>query len=109
MFARRTTRQRTERAPRRPHIGVHVRVVGLLVSLAALIGVGTGAVLAMWHDAENVEGRVPLGVVVFGAGAPGAPEYATGTTQQADGGGAGQVTYPFGSAQADELYNGNAP
>lgn len=93
--------------PTRPRFGTHARVVALLLALAVLVGVGTGSVLALWQDAEHVSGRVPLGVVVFGAGAPGALEYATGTTQRPDGRGTGRVTFPFGPEQAATLYNDN--
>lgn len=102
------------RSPRARHradavrLGVRARIVALVVSLAVLAGVGTGTVLASWHDVEHVTARVPLGVVVFGAGAPGAPSYATSTTQQPDGRGTGSISFPFGPAQASTLYNGNA-
>ena len=105
--ARRSARRRSAATPRPARFGVRARIVTLLAALAVLLGVGTGTVLALWQDAVEVSGRVPLGVVVFGAGAPSAPVFAT-TTTPIPGGSAGGVQHPFGPAQAADLYNGNA-
>lgn len=102
------TRRGHHRATRASRRGTHARVLALLGALAVLAGIGTGTVLAWWQDAEHVTGRVPRGVVVLGAGAPGEVGYATTTTPLAGGGAAASLSHPFGPTQAAQLYNGNA-
>lgn len=101
------SRAETSQTPGASRRGTHVRVLALLGALAVLVGVGSGSVLAWWQDAEQVTARVPRGVLVLGAGAPGALEFATTTTPLPGGGAAARVSHAFGPAQAEALYNGN--
>jgi predicted ribosomally synthesized peptide with SipW-like signal peptide len=92
-------------------LGVRARVVALLLAVAVLVGVGTGGVLALWSDTETVSGRMPVGVAVFGVGAPGVPVYASSSTPVPGNPGrsTGTLTFELGPSQAATLYNGNSP
>ena len=84
---------------------------GALVAcaVAAVVGVGAGGALALWSDTATVTARMPVGVMVFGAGAPGAPVYATSDAPLGDGRNRGSVPFTFGPAQAAALYASNSP
>ncbi|QCB93855.1 hypothetical protein [Cellulomonas shaoxiangyii] len=75
-------------------------VTALVLLLAVALGLGAGASLALWRDAEAVDARIPLGAVVFGAGAPGEVTYTTSGDQHPD-----RAVFTFGAAEAAELYN----
>ncbi|MCC2312657.1 hypothetical protein [Cellulomonas xiejunii] len=81
---------------RRPHAWL-LPVVVLLV--AALVGAGTGSTLALWRAELSGTARMPVGVTVFGVGAPATPgtlaTYATADGQS--------LTFDFGPAQAAAL------
>ncbi|GIG38995.1 SipW-dependent-type signal peptide-containing protein [Cellulomonas phragmiteti] len=79
-------------------------VVALTVGAALVLGVVGGGTLALWRDTETVTARMPVGVVVFGVGAP-APagtlaDYATSPTDTVD--------FTFGAAAAATLYTTGA-
>ncbi len=90
-------------------LGVRARVVMLLAAVAVLVGVGTGGVLALWSDAESVTGSMPVGVAVFGVGAPSALVYADQSTPDpgSTGRSTGTLTFELGPTQASALYNNN--
>lgn len=96
------------RPGRRARLGVRARVVALLLGLGVLAGVGTGGVLALWSDEETVTGRLPVGVAVFGAGAPDAPVYADSATwDAATGRSTGTLTIDIDAVHVGTLYGGN--
>lgn len=86
---------------RRPH---GLALTAAVVLVAVLVGAGTGGTLALWRDQERGSAAMPVGVTVFGVGAPAAPgslaKYATADGQS--------LTFEFGPAQAATLY-GTAP
>ena len=86
-------------ARRRPHRWL-VAVVVLLA--AGLVGTATGGTLALWRDELRGTAGMPVGVAVFGIGAPAAPgslaQYATADGQT--------LTFTFGPAQAAALHGG---
>ncbi|MFC8191368.1 hypothetical protein ACFUMH_06845 [Cellulomonas sp. NPDC057328] len=92
----------TAAAPARRWAGAVL--TALVVVAAVVVGLGTGGTLALWRDEFRGAARVPVGVAVFGVGAPAAPgtlsQYAT-TDGQA-------LAHTFGPAQAAALYNGGA-
>jgi len=88
--------------PRRSHA-----LVAAVLAVAAVVGAGTGGTLALWRDSFSGTIRMPVGVTVFGAGAPSAPLYATSSTPIDASRNRGTVTYSFGPAQAATLYNSN--
>lgn len=77
-------------------------VVALVLLGAVLVGAGTGGTLALWRDEVTGTARMPVGVTVFGVGAPATPgtlaQYATTDGQS--------LTFTFGPAQAAALYGG---
>lgn len=79
-------------------------LTALVVVVSVLVGLGTGGTLALWRDDFRGAARVPVGVAVFGVGAPAAPgtlgSYATTDGQS--------LTFTFGPGQAAALYNGGA-
>lgn len=81
-----------------------VVLTALVLAVSVLIGLGTGGTLALWRDEFRVTANVPLGVAVFGVGAPATPgalaKYATADRQS--------LTFEFGPAQAAQLY-GSGP
>ncbi|SFJ80637.1 hypothetical protein [Cellulomonas sp. KH9] len=79
---------------------VRRRATTLVVLAAALLGLGVGGTAALWRDAVDVDARVPLGVAVFGAGAPGQVSYATS--------GSTGVAYTFGPEEARTLHSAGA-
>ena len=88
--------------PRRSHA-----LVAVVLAVAAVVGAGTGGTLALWRDSFTGTIRMPVGVTVFGAGAPGAPLFATSSTPIDASRNRGTVTYSFGPAQAAALYASN--
>jgi len=76
------------------------RATALVVLAAALLGAGVGGTAALWRDAVGVDARVPLGVAVFGVGAPGEVSFATaGTTT---------LAHTFGPEEARVLHSQGA-
>lgn len=70
------------------------------VALAALLGLGVGATAALWSDREVVDARLPVGVAVFGVGAP-AP---TGSLSQYATHDGAALTFTFGPDEARTLH-----
>lgn len=93
----------TQRPTRRGSRGWVLTAAVLLV--AVLVGAGTGSTVALWRAELTGTARMPVGVTVFGVGAPATPgtlrEYATAEGQA--------LHVEFGGpAQAAQLY-GTAP
>jgi len=84
----------------------------LVLVLAAVVGFGAVGTFALWRDSEHGTLQVRTGVVLFGAGAPGATlaSYAgsTAAVSGRPGVNEGAVTFSFGPAQAATLYNSGA-
>lgn len=72
-------------------------VTTVVVVAAAVLGLGGGATFALWRDSASTTARMPVGVAVFGAGAPGALTYA--------GSEADRLTFTFGPQQAKTLHD----
>jgi hypothetical protein len=91
------TRDATRAAWRRPHGWV---LSGAVLLVAVLVGAGTGSTLALWRTEVSGTARMPVGVTVFGVGAPATPgtlaAYATAEGQS--------LTFELGPAQAAALY-----
>jgi|GEM_PF-2308890 len=89
--------------------GAPTRIVAVLLGIAVVAGVGTGGVLALWSDKETVTARMPVGVALFGVGAPSVPVYATVNEPDPSNPGrnTGILTFEFGPAQATGLYGSN--
>ena len=91
-------------SPKRPAWRrLHGWVLAAAVLLVALlVGAGTGSTLALWRAEVSGTVRMPVGVTVFGVGAPATPgtlaTYATVDGQS--------LTFEFGPAQAAALYGG---
>lgn len=85
--------------PARRARGAGVWGVGVLVVTAVLAGIGTGGTLALWSAEERGTLRMPVGVTVFGVGAPATPgtlaQYATSEDDE--------LVVTFGPAQAAAL------
>ena len=81
--------------PHRIRWSRHAVVAGVIL-LAVVAGYGVGDTLALWRDEYRATARMPVGVAVFGVGAPGEIEYAT-----VDG---ESLTFEFGPEQAEDLY-----
>ncbi|ADG75522.1 hypothetical protein Cfla_2635 [Cellulomonas flavigena DSM 20109] len=75
-----------------------------VVLVAVLAGAQAGTTLALWRDRETGTLAMPVGVTVFGVGAPAAAgslaKYATADGQS--------LTFEFGPAQAAALYGTTA-
>ncbi|WP_444664875.1 hypothetical protein ACT17Q_04055 [Cellulomonas sp. CW35] len=95
---------RVRRAVRRRDVAV----VAVVVLVAALVGVGTGGTLALWRVSVTGTQRMPVGVTVFGAGAPGSPVFATTSTPLDASRNRGSVTYTIPAAATTTLYNNNS-
>ena len=67
--------------------------------MAALLGVGTGGTVALWRAQASGTVRMPVGVAVFGVGAPAAP----GTLAQYASAEGQELVVTFGPAQAAAL------
>lgn len=78
------------------------RGVAALVVAAALAGAGADGTLALWSDEASGTVRMPVGVTVFGVGAPATPgslaQYATSEDDE--------LVVTFGPAQAATLRGG---
>jgi hypothetical protein len=70
-------------------------VTALVVLLAVVIGLGGGTALALWRDSASTRARMPVGVAVFGMGAPGQLTYAAAETDD--------LVFRFGPSQAQQL------
>lgn len=106
------TRADGQRAVRRARPRVRRRdtaVVAVVVLVAALVGVGTGGTFALWRASFSGSQRMPVGVAVFGAGAPGSPVFATTSTPLDATRNRGSVTYTIPASATATLYNGNSP
>lgn len=101
---RRATRALRGRVRRRD-----LAVPAVVVLAASLVGVGTGGTMALWRASVSGTVRMPVGVTVFGAGAPGNPTFATSTTALDATRNRGSVTYTIPASAATNLYNGNSP
>ena len=72
--------------------------------VAVLVGAGTGGTLALWRDQESGTAAMPVGVTVFGVGAPATPG-SLATYATADG---QSLSVEFGRPQAATLYGTTA-
>ncbi|MBD7918327.1 hypothetical protein H9657_08570 [Cellulomonas sp. Sa3CUA2] len=86
---------------RRPHGWV---LTAAVVLAAVLVGAGTGGTFALWRDQERGTAAMPVGVTVFGVGAPATPG-SLATYATADG---QSLVFEFGPAQAATLYGTTA-